>query len=47
IDYGVYGAPETFLIDRDGVIRYKHVGPVTGELLQTRLLPMVRKLQAS
>lgn len=47
IDYGVYGAPETFLIDRDGVIRYKHVGPVTGELLQTRLLPMVRKLQGS
>ncbi len=47
IDYGVYGAPETFLIDREGVIRFKHVGPITPELLQTKLLPLARQLEAS
>lgn len=47
IDYGVYGAPETFLVDKEGVIRFKHVGPVTPELLQGKLLPMVRQLQGS
>ncbi|MFT3802770.1 MAG: DsbE family thiol:disulfide interchange protein [Burkholderiaceae bacterium] len=47
IDYGVYGAPETFLIDRQGVIRYKHVGPLTPELLERTLLPKVRELQAA
>ncbi len=47
IDYGVYGAPETFLIDGAGVIRFKHVGPVTPELLQTKLLPLARELAAS
>ena len=45
IDYGVYGAPESFLIDKQGVIRFKHVGPLTRELLDTRLLPLVRQLQ--
>ena len=34
IDYGVYGVPETFLIDKQGVIRYKQIGPVTPEVLQ-------------
>ncbi|MGD9941846.1 MAG: DsbE family thiol:disulfide interchange protein [Burkholderiaceae bacterium] len=47
IDYGVYGAPETFLIDRQGIIRFKHVGPITAELLRDKLLPLVRQLQAS
>ncbi len=47
IDYGVYGAPETFLIDKQGVIRFKHVGPLTRELLQTKLLPLVRQLQGA
>ncbi len=47
IDYGVYGAPETFLIDGAGIIRYKHVGPVTPELLQHKLLPLARELAAS
>lgn len=47
IDYGVYGAPETFLIDGAGVIRFKHVGPITPELLQTKLLPLARELAAS
>jgi cytochrome c biogenesis protein CcmG/thiol:disulfide interchange protein DsbE len=45
IDWGVYGAPETFLIDRQGVIRYKQIGPFTPEIIRDELLPMVRKLQ--
>lgn len=45
IDYGVYGVPETFLIDKTGVIRYKHIGPITEEALQQRILPLIRKLQ--
>ncbi|MBL7002938.1 MAG: DsbE family thiol:disulfide interchange protein [Gammaproteobacteria bacterium] len=44
IDFGVYGVPETFLIDKQGVIRYKHIGPVTNESLRDELLPEVRKL---
>ena len=47
IDYGVYGAPETFLIDKTGVVRHKHVGPLTPEALRDRVLPMVRQLQGS
>ena len=47
IDWGVYGAPETFLIDKSGTIRFKHVGAITPELLQTRLMPLVRELQAA
>ncbi len=43
-DYGVYGVPETFLIDRAGVIRFKHVGPLTPDVVQSRLLPMIRDL---
>ena len=46
IDYGVYGVPETFVIDKAGLIRLKHVGPVTSEALRERILPMVRKLGA-
>jgi len=45
IDWGVYGAPETFVVDKQGTIRFKHVGPVTPELLQGRLLPLVKELQ--
>lgn len=44
IDWGVYGVPETFLIDRRGIIRHKHTGPVTAEDIQ-RLLPLIEKLQ--
>ncbi len=44
IDFGVYGVPETFVIDRDGVIRMKHVGPVTAEVLRDQILPLVKKL---
>lgn len=46
IDYGVYGVPETYLIDRDGVIRYKQIGPVTQDLLDKTLLPLIRKLSS-
>jgi len=45
IDYGVYGVPETFIIDKQGVIRYKNIGPVTHEVLQAKILPLIRKLQ--
>jgi cytochrome c biogenesis protein CcmG/thiol:disulfide interchange protein DsbE len=45
IDYGVYGVPETFLIDKQGVIRYKQIGPVTPEVLQTKILPLARELE--
>ncbi len=45
IDYGVYGVPETFLIDKAGVIRYKHIGPITEESLRDKILPLVRELQ--
>jgi cytochrome c biogenesis protein CcmG/thiol:disulfide interchange protein DsbE len=44
IDYGVYGAPETFLIDREGVIRYKQIGPITEDAWQKEILPRVQKL---
>jgi cytochrome c biogenesis protein CcmG/thiol:disulfide interchange protein DsbE len=46
IDYGVYGVPETFVIDKKGVIRYKHTGPVTSEDVQQTFLPLIAKLQA-
>lgn len=45
IDYGVYGVPETYVIDRDGVIRHKHIGPISPEALQNEILPIVRKLK--
>ena len=44
IDYGVYGAPETYLIDRDGVIRFKQVGAVTPEIWERKILPLVKDL---
>ena len=44
IDYGVYGVPETFVIDKQGVIRYKQIGPVTPEALEKTILPLIRKL---
>jgi len=46
IDYGVYGVPETFVIDKQGVIRYKHIGPVTPEVLNDTIVPLVRGLQS-
>src|SRR6266480_1285693 len=44
IDYGVYGAPETYLIDRDGVIRFKQIGAVTPEIWERKILPLVKDL---
>ncbi|MEO8009570.1 MAG: DsbE family thiol:disulfide interchange protein [Betaproteobacteria bacterium] len=45
IDYGVYGVPETYVIDRNGIIRYKRIGPVTVQILQEKILPLLKKLQ--
>ena len=45
IDYGVYGVPETYLIDGAGVIRYKQIGPLTAEILEGKLLPLARSLK--
>jgi cytochrome c biogenesis protein CcmG/thiol:disulfide interchange protein DsbE len=47
IDFGVYGAPETFVIDKQGVIRHKVIGPITPNHLQECLIPLVQKLQAA
>ena len=44
IDYGVYGVPETYVIDKRGVIRYKQIGPVTREVLAQKILPLVGQL---
>ena len=46
LDYGVYGTPETFVIDQQGVIRHKQVGPLTVEVLEQTILPLVRRLRA-
>ncbi|HEX5127213.1 MAG TPA: DsbE family thiol:disulfide interchange protein [Rhodocyclaceae bacterium] len=45
IDYGVYGVPESFLIDRTGRIRYKQIGPVTEKVLNEVLIPKIQELQ--
>ncbi len=44
IDYGVYGVPETFVIDKQGVIRYKQIGPITPEALEKKIMPLIRSL---
>lgn len=44
IDYGVYGVPETYVIDAKGVIRYKHVGAMTAELLANEVMPLIQSL---
>ncbi len=45
INWGVYGAPETFVIDKAGMIRYKHTGPIDATVLAEKLLPLIRDLQ--
>ncbi|MDE1148837.1 MAG: DsbE family thiol:disulfide interchange protein [Azospirillaceae bacterium] len=44
IDFGVYGVPETYVIDRQGRIRYRQVGPITPQDLQNRILPLIKEL---
>jgi cytochrome c biogenesis protein CcmG, thiol:disulfide interchange protein DsbE len=45
IDYGVYGVPETFVIDRTGIVRYRQAGPLTAISLDGVIVPLLRKLQ--
>ncbi|MCA1941670.1 MAG: DsbE family thiol:disulfide interchange protein [Caenispirillum bisanense] len=47
IDFGVTGAPETFVVDKAGVIRYKHIGPVTDEVFEKTLKPLIEELRKS
>ncbi len=44
IDYGVYGVPETYVIDREGVIRYKRIGPLNAEIVDAKIVPLVKSL---
>jgi cytochrome c biogenesis protein CcmG/thiol:disulfide interchange protein DsbE len=44
IDYGVYGVPETYVIDKRGIIRYKRIGALTPEIVKSRVLPLVQEL---
>lgn len=44
IDYGVYGVPETYLIDKAGTIRMKHIGPITPDVLSGKILPLIGEL---
>lgn len=46
IDWGVYGTPETFIMDRQGIIRHKHIGPLTREVLTSEILPLIAALEA-
>ncbi|WKJ92103.1 DsbE family thiol:disulfide interchange protein [Methylomonas montana] len=46
IDYGVYGVPETFVIDKRGVVRYKHTGPIQPGELEKIFLPLIEQLEA-
>ncbi len=45
LEYGVYGVPETYLIDENGLIRFKQTGPITPQILQQRLLPLIAELR--
>lgn len=47
IDYGVYGVPETYVIDRAGVIRHKHIGPVSADILEKKIIPLIQELNRS
>ena len=46
IDFGVYGVPETFVIDREGIIRYKQIGPLTPEVLRNTIEPLLKQLNS-
>jgi cytochrome c biogenesis protein CcmG/thiol:disulfide interchange protein DsbE len=47
IDYGVYGVPETFLIDKNGTIRYKHIGPLNKAVVEEKILPLAKELNGA
>jgi cytochrome c biogenesis protein CcmG/thiol:disulfide interchange protein DsbE len=47
IDYGVYGVPETYIIDKNGVIRFKQIGPITPEALEQTIIPLINELKKS
>ena len=47
IDWGIYGAPETFLVDGNGMIRWKHVGPLSDEIVRKELLPALQKIEGA
>jgi cytochrome c biogenesis protein CcmG/thiol:disulfide interchange protein DsbE len=46
IDWGVYGVPETFIMDKKGIVRYKQVGPLTNAIVDEKILPLLRTLNA-
>jgi len=46
LDWGVYGAPETFLVDADGTVLYKHIAPITQDVWQQELLPRIQAAQS-
>ena len=46
IDWGIYGAPETFLVDAEGIVRWKHVGAVTDQVIADELIPALEKVEA-
>ena len=46
IDWGFYGAPETFVIDKKGLVRHKHIGPVGPDDLNNTIMPLVAELRA-
>ena len=47
IDYGVYGVPETFVIDKTGMIRMKHIGPITPTVLSEKIIPLIKELNGA
>ena len=47
IDYGVYGVPESYVIDKAGVIRYKQIGPITSDVLEGTIIPLINELKKS
>ncbi len=46
IEWGVYATPETFIIDRHGIVRFKHIGPINQQIVDERILPLVQQLEA-
>lgn len=47
IDYGVYGVPETFVIDKAGIVRMKHIGPLTQAVVSEKIIPLVKELNGA